>query len=67
MPDCSSCRHQVLRKTGTGEPTPLCGHPRILSALHIGPHVGVGPSGLLMHVAPKLCMKHGLYEPGEIG
>lgn len=67
MPDCGSCRHHVFRKTGTGAPVTLCGHPKVIAALHIGPHVGVGPSGLLMHIAPRLCVKYDLFEPGEIG
>lgn len=63
MPDCEGCRWHQVRKTGNGKPVAVCGHPRILTALHIGPHVGIGPTGLLMHVAPRLCVTYSLFEP----
>lgn len=65
MPDCKSCKHRAIRRSGTGEAVLVCAHPRLLAALHLGPPVNRGPTGLLMNIAPRLCEKHNLYEPGD--
>lgn len=64
-PDCPSCRHHTTRRTGTGEPVILCGHPKLLAALHIGPQINLGPTGLLMNIAPRVCEKYHLFEEGD--
>jgi len=64
-PDCRKCRFHAIRRTGTGAPIAVCAHPRLLAALHIGPQVNVGPTGLLMNIAPRVCEKYHLFEAGE--